>query len=176
MKILSWNVGGLNSCIDDEDFLNLIKNFDFIFFSETWQKNNEIFSLEGYDSLYVPRPESFTSKRGHGGICILFKEQLNNGISIVEIDNTGFIWVKLDKTFFGFDDDIYLCFVYIPPSNYVYFMSHEVGFFEALERYIQKYIEYGKVSVIGDLNARCGDRSDILDCKIILINIYIKFR
>lgn len=31
-----------------------------------------------------------------------------------------------------------------------------------LENNIHKYKEYGQVSVIGDLNARCGERSDIL--------------
>ena len=38
----------------------------------------------------------------------------------------------------------------------------EVGYFELLEQYYHKYSQLGKVSIIGDLNSRCGHKSDII--------------
>jgi hypothetical protein len=62
------------------------------------KKSNNNFSLNGYESISVPRPESLKSKRGHGGLCLLYKQ----GIIVQETDSAGFIWVKLCKTFFFF--------------------------------------------------------------------------
>ena len=66
------------------------------------------------------------------------------------------------KIFFSLADDICLCFAYIPPHDSVYFKSHETGFFESLEAGIRQYSSIGKIGIIGDLNARCGNRSDII--------------
>ncbi|KAL4223417.1 hypothetical protein ACF0H5_016888 [Mactra antiquata] len=51
LSILSWNVGGLKSCIDDEEFTNLVQNFDILFFSETWQNTDQPFNIHGYNSV-----------------------------------------------------------------------------------------------------------------------------
>ena len=55
-----------------------------------------------------------------------------------------------------------MCFAYVPPQDSVYCKSHNVGYFEQLERSIRKYSHLGKIAVIGDINARCGTRSDTL--------------
>jgi hypothetical protein len=31
------------------------------------------------------------------------------------------LWLKLDKTFFSFEKDLYICACYIPPVNSVYY-------------------------------------------------------
>lgn len=56
--MLSWNTEGLKNCLTDEDFLNLIVNFDILFFSETWQRKFDSFTLDGYECISVPRKES----------------------------------------------------------------------------------------------------------------------
>lgn len=152
----------MNNSIHDEDFLNFALNFDIIFLSETWQKNENDFSLNGYGSISLPRSETLKSKRGHGGFFLFYKNSLKHGIIVQETDDAGCFWVKLCKTYFGYEEDLYVCFVFIPPSNSVYYLTHEIGYYEVLERKIRKYQEYGKVSVNGDTNARCGQRSDIL--------------
>jgi len=111
----------------------------------------------------VPRPESPKSKRGHGGICLYYKNHLRDGIVTQSIDQSGILWIKLCKTFFQLDDDLYLCFVYIPPSNSKYYDKHGIVFFESIEQSIANYSDCGKVIVIGDLNARCGLRSDCIE-------------
>ena len=152
----------MKSSINDVDFLDFVNNFDIIFLSETWQKAHDQFDINGYITVPVPRPQSSNSKRGHGGICLFYKSSLQKGISISEIANEGVMWITLDKLFFGFDDNVYICFCYIPPSNSVYFKEHNLGFFEMIESGVRKYQKYGKICIMGDLNARCGERSDLL--------------
>ena len=162
IQIISWNIEGLKSSIDDRDFIEFIRDCDILFISETWQKDNEDYQIKGYKILTVPRPESIHSRRGHGGICLFYKECLQDGIDICEIDNKGIIWIKLCKTYFGFENDLYICFVYIPPCNSVYYQSHEEGFFEVIEQKLRFYQCKGKVGIVGDLNARCGERLDFI--------------
>ena len=68
---------------------NFSSNFDFLFFSETWQRIDDEFELDGYESILVPRVESInnSSKRGHGGIArkfLFYKKCLKPGINTVE--------------------------------------------------------------------------------------------
>jgi exonuclease III len=160
--VLSWNVEGLKKCLDDQDFVNFITNFDLLFFSETWERENSNFSIEGYVKCSVPRKASLKSKRGHGGVCLFYKNSVQNGVEIIQTNENGFICVKLSKLFFQFEKDIYICFAYIPPSNSPYYNLPETDFFEYIEQQVRRYSDLGFVSVIGDLNARCGEHPDVL--------------
>ena len=100
LSLISWNIEGLKSCIDDVKFLEFVYNFDIVFLCETWQKSIDDFSINGYESVTVPRPQSLYSRRGHGGICLFFKHGLVNGITVFETNEIGFIWIKLCKRFF----------------------------------------------------------------------------
>ena len=64
-------MSGLTRCLYDEDFLNFSSNFDFLFFSETWQRRDDEFELDVYESILVPRVENInnSSRRDHGGIA-----------------------------------------------------------------------------------------------------------
>ncbi len=64
--------------------------------------------FDNFISVSVARRESIESSggRGHGGVCLLYKESLKNGIEILETDHNGCIWVKLSKTYFGWEDDV----------------------------------------------------------------------
>ncbi len=138
-----------------------------IFISETWQNSTLDFHIDGFESYCVPRTESLnkTSKRGHGGICLFYSTLVSDGVTIVDTDVNGIIWVKLCKQFFNLDDDIYICFAYVPPQNSVYFALHPIGFYESIEAGVRKYSDLGKVALIGDLNSRCGNVSDTLQSR-----------
>ena len=71
-----------------------------------------------------------------------------------------FLWVKLCKSFFGFQDDVFVCFCYIPPKDSVYFKNVDINFFDMLERDIRHYSDSGKIIVVGDMNARTGLSND----------------
>ena len=106
---------------------------------------------------------SVKCKRGHGGVCLYIHENIYEGVQILERNDSGFIWVKLCKDFFKLSEDLCICFAYIPPQESVYFKMHGIGYFELLEAGIRKYSAFGKVGFVGDLNARCRLRSDIIE-------------
>ena len=150
--------------MSDTEFVDFVNNFDLFFCCETWQCANDNFELKGYNCLCVPRIESVKSnrksRRGHDGICLFMREQISNGVHIINSDSNGFMWVKLCKSFFNLETDIYVCVTYIPPSDSVYFKNHDTDFFEQLEQGVRIYSELGNTIIVGDLNARTGCKDD----------------
>ena len=120
------------------------------------------------NTLYitVPRPESMCTRgrnrRGLGEICLFINENMADGIEIIEKHSSGFLWVKLCKKYFRLTSDLYICFCCIPPKESVYFKNVDVDLYDVLESGIRKYADFGKISVIGDLNARTGVLDDRL--------------
>jgi hypothetical protein len=84
------------------------------------------------------------------------------------------LWLKLDKFFFHFSRDLYICFLYISPINSCYTKRTNCDklIFDKLEKDILKYSLLGDISLMGDLNARVKasdqdyitvDMNDVLD-------------
>ena len=100
--------------------MELIKNYDLIFLTETWiSKNTYInFDIEGYYCEHLYGNKSRNAKKGRysGGITIYYKQTLKDKINIIEKDQNGIIWVKICKSLFDFDSDLYMCCTYIPPK------------------------------------------------------------
>ena len=65
------------------------------------------------------------------------------------------MWLKLSKTVFPFEKNVYLCFIYIPPSNSTYTIRTgcDKQLFEKLEQDIEKLSALGNVLLMGDFNA-----------------------
>ena len=167
---MTWNVEGLRTCLADDEFLNFVSQFELVFCSETWQKHNDTFSIEGYNCISLPRPESFRIKRrgrrGHWGICLFIKHTIADGIEVVEKNESDFIWVKMNRQYFGLSSDLFACFCYIPPKESIYYRNVDIDFYDFLENGIRQYADLGKVAVFGDLNARTGVLNDnVVSCE-----------
>ena len=65
-------------------------------------------------------------------------------------------WLKLSKLYFGFTDDVYLCYAYIAPVNSSYTLRNNLDILQMLETNIVKYSKLGKIIIMGDTNARTG--------------------
>ena len=68
------------------------------------------------------------------------------------------LWLKLDRNFFDFDKDLYICSVYIPPINSNYYEND----FESLENEISTFANRGKILLVGDFNSRTGTYPDYI--------------
>ena len=68
----------------------------------------------------------------------------------------GFVWLKLDSTFFSFEENVFLCGAYIPPENSKNVVSQNTEYFEILGDAVSRYSEQGQVLIMGDLNTRIG--------------------
>ena len=77
--------------------------FDIVFCSEIWAKTSDLFEMQNYACVNVSRfaRGPVRSKRGHGGVCLFVRDQISNGVSVLETNSDGFIWMKLCKQNFG---------------------------------------------------------------------------
>ena len=63
--------------------------------------------------------------------------------------------------FFGWDQDIIICFLYIPPSDSNWFKSGKSFNFDKLREETAQYELMGNVILCGDFNGRIGLNSDV---------------
>ncbi|MEW8545253.1 MAG: reverse transcriptase family protein, partial [Candidatus Thiodiazotropha sp.] len=145
----------------------MISKHDLVFLNETWISSTENINLElnGYCSEHISGNKSKNTKKGRfsGGISFYYKTELRKHIQIIEKNQFGIIWVKISSELFSFQEDIYLCHIYIPPNNSKVFCTSEIDLFEQLELDIVKYNNVGKVFISGDFNSRTSDSHDYFD-------------
>ena len=79
-----------------------------------------------------------------------------NGITILTRNSSEIFWLKRSKLYFGFTDDVYLCYAYIAPVNSSYTLKNNLDILQMLETDIVKYTKLGKIIIMGDTNARTG--------------------
>ena len=82
---------------------------------------------------------------------------------MIERNNFGIIWIRIDNELFKFNEDIYICHTYIPPSSSKLLTDRDFDFYEEIEQGIERFKNMGKTFIVGDLNSRTGQLSDILE-------------
>ena len=53
-------------------------------------------------------------------------------------------WILMERDFFGFDKDLYVCFAYITPLYSSFYIDQDIAFVEMVESDISKYKSYRK--------------------------------
>ena len=59
-------------------------------------------------TIYVKHRENSKGKRNSGGIAVYIRKTIIGGTSFVTTRNKNILWIKLDKSFFELDKDLYL--------------------------------------------------------------------
>ena len=162
-----WNVGGLiNKQFDkttDPIFLKHIENFDLMFLVETHLGHeHNITKIGPFYCNLICRAKTKANNRYFGGLAILCKQEIRPYIKILKNSNPNFQWIKLEKDFFGFSTDLYICCVYDPPEGSSYSKGLDHGILEFLEKDIDYYQNYGNILLCGDFNARVSSESDYI--------------
>ena len=103
-----------------------------------------------------------------GGIIIYIKNCIAKGVDIVKNTIDCIVWIKLDKYFFNFENDIYLCATYIAPENSPVHNLFDLGIHDQLLDDTLLFKEKGSIFITGDLNSRVGNKSDFIENDIIL--------
>lgn len=75
----------------------------------------------------------------------------------------GIIWVKISAELFPFDQDAFICNIYVPPTSSKVFQASNIDLYDQLELDIIRYNDIGKVYVTGDLNGRTATASDYFE-------------
>ena len=151
----------------DEDFVNYISNYDLIFLNETWVPKHETLNLDipGYCCELIAGNKSRNTSKGRysGGIAFYYRDTLKQHITIVQKEQSGILWVKVSSQLFPFDQDVYLCHIYVPPSDSRVTSSSNIDMYDDLEQQIIRYNDLGKVFVCGDLNGRTAEADDFFE-------------
>ena len=123
IKLGSWNVHGLfsldKSKLNDSELVGNIRQVDICALLETWMSpkhNADLFYIDGYYT-YNKLCRQGLKGRGSGGISICIKSDIKKGVKIIDTTTNYCIWLKMDKTFFGNQSDIFIGVWYLPPNN-----------------------------------------------------------
>ena len=71
----------------------------------------------------------------------------------------------MKKSYFKLRNDVYLCGTFIPP-NTIAIITSKTDYFGNLEKSILKYKNKGNIIIIGDLNARIGNKDNTPNKKL----------
>ena len=87
---------------------------DILGLVETWTHTDSPINLPGFNFFHLPGTKRKEVKKGRrsGGIILYYSINIERGITLVSKKDYG-LWIKLDKTFFKQDFDIYLSVLYI---------------------------------------------------------------
>ena len=157
----AWNINGMNhrtlgEKLTNQDFLDNIKDHDFIFLIETW--TTEINSIPGFKAISTCTAKSNCNGRISGGISLLFKSKFESMVTVEKLTKN-FLWCLIDKSVFNASQDLFLCGVYIPPIKSPYF-NDEI--FENLEADMLYFSQKGNIMLLGDFNARPSKLDDFV--------------
>ena len=154
--------GSLESKLQDECFVNSLIGFDIIALSECWINGNSKIDLNGYVPVSKPRRRRKNARRDSGGLVCYFKENIWEGVRECYWDFEDGLAFKLDKTFFSFNDDIFMIVPYMRPSTSTRnVLENGVDAFEILTDKIAELCIHGQICVLGDMNARTGCLQDL---------------
>ena len=172
LNIGVWNIHGIfcninksKLCkLDDPEFIRNISSFDILCLQETlsYPKCTNPLSIEGFRVIPLYRKIS-GNNRHFGGSMLCIKNHVRNGVKIVEKFCGDIVWVKLDKTFFSLEKDLFVCFAYVPPSDSPYVKNLDVDILEKIEEGLLGYSKRGNVLLAGDINAKTGTERDFIE-------------
>ena len=164
LKIGHWNVHGLLESMNDALFHEIVSKFHIFACVETWlspHRLGEIQCIENFTHFSSAGVKYTDNNRGRysGGITVFIHKDVCAGAKLLEI-NEYYAWFRLNKNDFGTEEDIYICFLYIPPDGSSAYSVTDLNAFNVLEDTYQKYSRKGGVLLMGDFNARTGYLED----------------
>ena len=145
----------------DPEVVDTLNKYDFIGLMETHAGSETDISLQGYHVFRKDRPKHQKAWISSGGIAVLVKESLRNACKFDPLSDSDIIWVHVQKHITRLSSDLFIAFMYLPPSNSSYGKVHGNEILQKLEKHIEYFSCRDKVVICGDFNARVGDHADL---------------
>lgn len=120
LKSAVWNIEGLSlDKIKDPHFINTISKFHMISFVETWTNDNDNeIKIPGFHFVDSSnRNKHKKARHNSGGINIFVQNSISKGIKKLPKSHSDILWIKMDRTFFKLNKDIYVATIYISPEH-----------------------------------------------------------
>ena len=165
LKFCSWNIHGYKSRqigikLLDQEFLNVIKDVDFLGLTETHiHEETEHLNIPGFIRIsYKNREKKLKSGTSSGGIAVFVREHITKLFSVMKVENQDSIWLKLKKELSGEANDIYIGTYYISPLK----GKENLDKFQKLSEDVLYFQKKGHVIINGDFNAKTGNEADFI--------------
>ena len=159
---------GLKRRAEYPEFIDFVKNYDLVCFSESKIDATDIISFPGYCCYDQPRKQNYI--RRSGGISVYFDEKLVNYISKIDTDSDYVLWIELSKHLFNLDENVILGAVYILPEGSNFYNDDE---FSQFENEITSFCNTHKyVLLSGDFNGRTSTIEDYTECDMFLADLF----
>lgn len=146
MKLVSWNVNGIRSCVGKGflDFFNEVEADIFCIQESKMQEGQLDLDLPGYHQYW-----NYAERKGYSGTAVFTKKEpitVVNGIGIEEHDKEGrVITLEFEK--------FYMVTVYTPNSqNELARLDYRMVWEDAFLAYLKRLEENKPVIVCGDMN------------------------
>ena len=148
------------------DYLRRVfKENDVVCFTEVWGDPSQVFDYDGFTFYELHRVEKkATTTRNSGGVIIYVRNSFVSSDTLFLKCSESHVWLKLNKTMLGFENDVYLCLCYIPPSN-----SSRQGLIDTCvyDEILQNIVHIKHITadacnfiILGDMNSRIGQHCD----------------
>ena len=113
LNFACWNLTSFS--LEKVSFLS--ERFEIFGVVESWTHAESTIDLPDFLHFHLPGTKGKNVKKGRrsGGVIVYFKRHIAPGISLVHKREYS-IWIKLDKSFFNLDYDIFLAVIYIRPK------------------------------------------------------------
>ena len=95
VNLAVWNINGVKSKLinkfNDKSFLNNIKHFDIIGLVETHLVESLPSPLANFNIYHFYRSQNAKARRNFGGISLLIRKSIKDGITIFDNKNSSFV-------------------------------------------------------------------------------------
>ena len=130
---------------------------DVIVFTETWLRAGQSApSIAGYTAFTFSRPTQH-QRRAQGGIAVYVRDALAGRVGEWHICPQACVAILRVSGVLPSGRDLMLVACYIPPVGSPHYDS---GIWQRLEERVGEAYAVGEPMIVGDLNARTGDRPD----------------
>ena len=115
--------------------------------------------MHGFTFISQCRKQKFIRKSG--GLGVFVRNELSEFITQEDSESDYIMWLKINKTAFKTNEDLYIGVVYVPPSDSRFNTIDETNIFNV--EVANMCIDNKYVFLMGDFNARVCNKDDFVD-------------
>lgn len=160
---MCWNVQGLQTKLNNENFISFCNVFDIFALSEinACKEDSIIKSFPNYEVFIAGR----LGYKG-GGVCVLVKKSFSPYIKKIEVQIDECIILLATNSVIPGNENVFLCFPYVAHENSIVYTDKVLKGIELLEQqYMNTCLTVNDNIpwfIGGDMNARTGEVYDVL--------------
>ena len=161
LKVGMLNCQGIKGKFETPEFQNLVKSHDIFGVCETWLGKKEPIKVSGFN--FYPLNRKKVKGVTKGGLGVFIRQEIKVNVAVrYDISSEIVLWCKIKKEFLNTTEDMFVGLTYIPPEYSSREKRLKLDHFTDLKERTSA-LPNNKFIVVGDFNARTGNKEDILE-------------